>query len=76
MAHVYKEITKGASYYGQTTAVAQVEFARKHGVMPCGSGDDHVMTAEDRKLLEEHTGDGDLHLPAGPLNTRRPKVAK
>ena len=71
MPNVYKEIIRGASYYKQTQAAGDLEFVKKHGFMCCGSGDDHRLTAEERKLVEEHDpADGDLELPAGPLNSR------
>ena len=69
MPNVYKHITKGASYYGQTEAVGNFFDVKKHGFMSCGSGDDHKLTSKERKLVENHDpANGDLELPAGPLN--------
>ena len=74
MPTITKQITKGASYYGQTTAVGNLETVRKCGFLQCGSGDDHTLTQKERKLVENHDpNNGDLKLPPGPLNTRTPK---
>jgi len=73
MATVTKEITRGASF-GPTTAVADLAFVLAYGWMSCGSGDDHTLTAKERKLVQQHDPDsGDLELPSGRLNTRKPR---
>ena len=70
--YVYKEITCGASLYGHTNAIGELERARATGVMPCGNGDDYVLNREDRALVRDHDpATGDLHLPAGPMGRRR-----
>lgn len=74
---VYKRITKGASLYGQTDAVGDLATVKETGVMPCGSGDDHLLTIEEWKAVREHGPDeGDLELLPGPLNTRKNKGHK
>ena len=71
MPNVYKSVNGGVSYYGATQAAGDLEFVKKHGFMCCGSGDDHRLTAKERALVDEHDpADGDLELPAGPLNQR------
>jgi hypothetical protein len=71
MAHVFKHITKGASYYGHTDASGDFEFVKRFGVICCGSGDDHSLTDKERKLVAEHDpATGDLWLPEGPLSTK------
>jgi len=39
--------------YGQTTAAGTVEFALKHKVLPCGSGDDYQLLYGDIKEITE-----------------------
>ena len=70
MANVSKKITGGASF-GQTTAVANLDFAKEHGCMPCGNGDDHCLNASDMELINKHDpSTGDLELPSGKLGRR------
>jgi hypothetical protein len=74
MIRVMKEITRGASLYGRTDAVGDLVRVKQLGAMPCGSGDDHVLTARDRRLVQTHNpDDGDLTLPPGPLGTATPR---
>lgn len=70
MANVSKKITGGASF-GPTTAVADIDFAKKHGIMPCGNGDDHCLNTADLALIAGHNAAaGDLELPSGKLGRR------
>lgn len=69
MANVSKKITSGASF-GPTDAVANLDFAKEHGCMPCGNGDDHCLNADDMALIENHDSDEDLELPPGKLGRR------
>ena len=72
MTVITKEITKGASIYGQTKARGDLEDVRRMGCMPCASGDDHILTNVERALVRAHDPDkGDLELPPGPLSYRR-----
>lgn len=64
---VYKTITQGASYYGRTEAVGDIATVLRTGIMPCGSGDDHVLLRREMNQLRNHEGDGDVELKAGPL---------
>jgi hypothetical protein len=74
MTSVMKHITSGASYYGETDACGELSCVRRVGAVACGSGDDHVLTATELWLVQNHDPDaGDLILPDGPLNTKRPK---
>ena len=71
MIRVHKEITSGASF-GPTTACGELSTVKRMGQMCCGSGDDHVLNAKERKLVEDHNpADGDLTLPDGPLGRSR-----
>lgn len=68
MPNVYKSITSGASLYGTTEAVGELELVKKYGFMPCGSGDDYRLTKKEKELVDQHDPkDGDLELPEGPL---------
>lgn len=71
MPNVYKHITRGSTF-GQTEAVGDFERVCKCGIMPCGSGDDHTLSNEDRKLVAQHDpATGDLTLPPGPFSARK-----
>jgi len=67
MPNVFKSITSGASYYGRTEAVGNIATVLRTGVMACGSGDDHILLKREMKLLQDHVGDEDVELKAGPL---------
>lgn len=72
MSLVIKEITSGASYYSQTTAVGNLERVQKTFVLSCGSGDDYRLNAEERKMVAAHDPkEGTLNLPSGPLRRRK-----
>lgn len=71
MVLVTKKITRGASLYGQTDAVGDLERVKATGFMPCGSGDDYVLSKADRAIVQAHQGDGDLELPPGPMGRQR-----
>lgn len=65
---VYKTITGGASYYGRTEAAGDAEHIKRTGMMCCGSGDDHCVTAKEMEQIENHNpAKGDLELESGPL---------
>lgn len=72
MPHVYKSITSGASLYGTTEAIGELELVKKHGFMPCGSGDTYFLTKKEKELVDQHDPkDGDLKLPSGSLSKDR-----
>ena len=76
MASVSKKITKGASFYGKTDAYGDLDFVKKHGVISCGSGDDHVLSHDEWDMVKAADGSEDIELPAGPLKTKRAKRRK
>lgn len=67
MPKVYKTITQGASFFGKTEAVGDIATVLMTGIMPCGSGDDHILLKREIQQLENHQGDGDLTLKSGRL---------
>ena len=67
MAKVIKQINRGASYYGHTIAIGEVNIVKRTGFMSCGSGDDHHLTAAERKLVDKHDSENDLILAPGSL---------
>lgn len=72
MVLVTKKITRGASFYGQTDACGNIDYVKRTGIIACGSGDDHALTAFERVLVQSHDpSKGDLELPSGPLSTCR-----
>ena len=71
MPNVYKRFTRGSTF-GPTHAVDDLERVKQSGIMPCGSGDDHTLSNEDRRLVKAHNPeDGDLDLPDGPFSQRK-----
>ena len=71
MPSVYKHITEGASLYGQTEAVGDIAHVKRTGIMPCGSGDDHVLSRDEMVKVKNHDSADDLTLPEGPLGRKR-----
>jgi hypothetical protein len=70
-ARIYKHVT-GRCMYGQTDAVGTFETVLESGIMSCGSGDDHTLSSEDRKLVAAHDpANGDLILPDGRYSCRK-----